>query len=222
MEIKLKSIYVSDQLSEETTAFKAVLYINNVQAGVAENEGRGGPTTYAAGDDDGRKLIAVAENWCKSLPPYVSKDFVEDNKPFTMEMDLELYLDNLVQDYIHQMELRRIQRRMNKDMEDAIIYGDREVGYRLIRFKAPIEAILRREGSIKMLYSLLHERVLPNLKAGEKILNTNIPVEVIRKLDIPIDKIVDIPTEKEGKKKKRPRDEEDARPAGKKREVGKR
>jgi hypothetical protein len=218
MEINLRGIYVSEQLSNESTAFRAGLYIDNIKAGVAENEGQGGSTTYTSGDEEGRKLIAAAETWCKTLPQFVSKDFVEDNKPFTMQMDLELYLNNLVQEHIQLMDIRRIQRRMNRDMEDAILFGDREKGYRLVRFKAPIDTILRREGCIKMLYSLIHERVLPNLKAGERILNTNIPPEVIRKLDIPADKIVETPAEREGKKKKRGRDEEDARPADKKRE----
>lgn len=48
MKIELKKIHFSEQLSEETHAFTANIYINGTHAGYAKNNGRGGATYYQA------------------------------------------------------------------------------------------------------------------------------------------------------------------------------
>lgn len=57
MKIELKNVQYYPRLSQETNAFTANLYINVVHAGLASNEGHGGPTSYQAKDETGRGLI---------------------------------------------------------------------------------------------------------------------------------------------------------------------
>jgi len=216
MEIKLKKIYVSEQLSDETTAFVADLYINNVKIGRAENEGRGGPTNYSTTTEEGRKLIREAEEWCKTLPPLVSKDIIIDNKPFTMPMSLELFIDNILSEHVRQMDIRRFQRKMERDMTDGIVFGVPDQEYRKFKFKVPIALILKRETGIKVLQSLIHERVLPLLKEGEMILNTNIPADIVQRLAIPEGKITRAALESDEKKRAKSLGRETSQATGKK------
>ena len=46
MKIELKGIHYSKQLSRETVAFSANLYVNGYKAGTASNQGHGGNTNY--------------------------------------------------------------------------------------------------------------------------------------------------------------------------------
>lgn len=193
MLIRLNNIYLCEQLSERCVAFHAELYVRNGKAGVAENKGYGGPTLYSSQTEEGRKLIQEAEEWCKSCPPLVSRDIVVEEKPFTIPLTLELFLDQLVAEYLHEMDSRRLRRRMMLDMSDGILFGVPGSGYSKFTFKAPIAAILAGEAGIKMLESLIHEKVLPHLRDGERILNTNLSADIIEKLNIPQGKLIDPP-----------------------------
>lgn len=62
MKIELKNIHHSPQLSEETLAFTANLYINGTHVGYAKNHGRGGTTHYQAKDEKGKLLIRMQKN----------------------------------------------------------------------------------------------------------------------------------------------------------------
>ncbi len=71
MEIELKSIRFFERMSEETNAFRASLYIDGKPVGEAGNDGKGGPTWYRAAHPDYWPLIKNAEEYCKTLPPFV-------------------------------------------------------------------------------------------------------------------------------------------------------
>jgi len=200
MKIQLKNIYISEELSVETTAFMADLHIDHLHVGKASNKGVG-ETIYTGTTEEGKKLIGEAEQWSSTLPPYVNKDFVVDNKPFSFPMTLELLIEGLVADHVQEMEKRVIRRKMDREMEQAILFGDIDKGYQTIRFQATIEAILKKDSSTRMLYAVIQEKVLPFLKDGEKILNTNIPGDMFEKLGVSAAQIVRPGTEKKLKDK---------------------
>ncbi len=79
MKIELKEIHHSAQLSEETHAFTANLYINGTHAGYAKNNGHGGATYYQAKDEKGKVLIKEAEKYCAELPPRNTEDKLQDD-----------------------------------------------------------------------------------------------------------------------------------------------
>jgi len=122
MKIELKKIHHSIPLSEETEAFTANLYINNVHAGYARNEGQGGATFYTHRDERGRDLIRQAEIFTKNLPPkqYPAEDGIE---AFSVDMNLENYIDDLLFRHIQQKEMAKFNAKLKSAMEKGLVYG---------------------------------------------------------------------------------------------------
>lgn len=97
MKIELKAIHYSEQLSRETAAFSANLYIDGYKAGTASNQGHGGNTSYTPFNEKGKSLIREAEGYCKNLPP---EKYTIGGKEHQLDMDLELYIDNLLNSWM--------------------------------------------------------------------------------------------------------------------------
>lgn len=203
MNIKLVNIYISEELSREGTAFHGDLFIEGKSIGTVENAGRGGVTRYSSGSEEGRKLLKEAEEWCRGLPPVISKDIIVDDEPFSISMNLELFLNDCLAEHQRKLEKKRMRRKMEEDMRDGILFGAPDTAYQRIGFRAPIETLLSKPAGLQMLQALIHDKILPLLKEGEKILNTNFSAETAEKLGIPRDKIGDGTVEKEDKKRGR-------------------
>jgi hypothetical protein len=190
MEIRLKNIYVGERLSRETTAFQATLYINGHRVGVITNDGQGGATMYRPVDDKGLLLIREAEVWCRRLPPLVFTDETVADKPVTIPMELEIYLDNLVTDWLNHKDLERFRRKAEKEMLSAIVFGVPDKSFRIMKYRNPIAAMIRINKGVEQLRLDIHKKVLPMLLGNEKILNTNVPAGIIRLLEVPAEKWV--------------------------------
>ena len=189
MNIKLKNIYLCDELSEQGTAFHADLYVAGAQVGIVENKGKGEVTSYRALNDQDRKLIQEAESWCESRPPIVCKDIVLDGVPLTIPLTLELFINDLLSEHLKKTEDGKLYRRMERDMADGIVFGTPGTGYGKLAFKVPLSALLREESGIIALKMFIHQKVLPVLRADEVVLNTNISPTVLEKLAIPPQKL---------------------------------
>lgn len=61
MQVQLKKIKICHNLSEESTAYTADLYINGHKAAAAKNDGHGGCDLYQPYDAKGRDLVREAE-----------------------------------------------------------------------------------------------------------------------------------------------------------------
>mgnify|MGYP006935479427 CR=1 FL=1 len=174
MNIELKNIVVFDKMSEETTAFHGTIRIDGKPVGEAGNDGKGGATYYRASHHDFIPLIKEAEKYCIQLPPvkYAEGD--------TLPMDLEFYLDLIVEKHIEQKEIIRLQKKRLTMQKDSLIFGTETkfsgVFWRGNPGKIPIETMLKHYRDI--LISKIAE-VKSNLKPGERILNTNIPTELL-------------------------------------------
>jgi hypothetical protein len=190
MEIILKNIYVGERLSRETTAFQATLYINSYRVGVITNDGQGGATMYRPLEDKGLLLIREAEVWCRRLPPLVFTDETLAGKPVTIPMELEIYLDNLVTDWLNHKDLERFRRKAEKEMLSAIVFGVPDKSFRIMKYRNPIAAMIRYNKGVGQLKMDIHKKVLPMLQDNEKILNTNVPAGIIRLLEVPAEKWV--------------------------------
>jgi hypothetical protein len=92
MKIELKKLKVFEEMSEETTAFVADLWINGKKVAYCKNDGHGGCTFYNAYPEQ-RELLAEAEAYCQSLPPHVT-EFM--GKEMSIEQNLEFVIDCLV------------------------------------------------------------------------------------------------------------------------------
>jgi len=165
MKIELKKIKIAEHMSEETTAFTAEIYIDGVNAGYAKNDGRGGMTDYThhysenkAKIEANRKLIEQAENYCLSLPPI-------DYGTFKIDMNLEHFIDNLIEDEIKKKDKNKFE----KKMINHIMWGvPGSSSYVQVKLPKPIThytlpAIQKAIDTYKK-----------GFKKGEQFLNTNL------------------------------------------------
>jgi len=176
MKIELKNIHFSESLSEETNAFTANLYIDGINAGYTKNQGHGGPTDYHHHDEQGRALIAQAEEYCKKLPP---GKFMSGGKEHTYDMDLEQLIDDLLGKYLEERELQKFRKKIDKAMEFGIVVGIPDQSFGVLKFKSPIATILMHTKGPDVLKDTIANRVLPDLKDGKMVLNTNIPEQIL-------------------------------------------
>jgi len=172
MKIELKNIQYSERLSEETNAFSANLYINGRMAGTASNRGHGGSTDYRPNNENGRKLISDAEIYCKGLPP---DKFKSDGREVELEMNLESYIDNLLEKYLKERNLKQFQNKIKRDMEKGIVVGIPDKSYLLWQFNLTMEKILVHPKGPDLIKKALTKDIIPTLTNGNIILNTNIP-----------------------------------------------
>ena len=80
--IQLKNVKIAWNMSEETTAFTATLYIDGAAAAYVKNEGTGGDNHPRFMD---RNLEKEFHEFCKSLPPEYLDD--DDDEPYPLTYD---------------------------------------------------------------------------------------------------------------------------------------
>jgi len=117
MKIELRKISYNARLSQETNAFAADVYIDGVKAGTAENAGHGGSTNVFLGAKQ-----KEAEAFCAAMPPV-------DCHGTKLEMDLELYIGELLEKHLVEKE----QKRWIKTKLCFRLTGDKVGEYRTIK-----------------------------------------------------------------------------------------
>ncbi len=181
------------RMSEETNAFSADLYIQGQKAGFAENRGTGGPNNYRATSQKGQELIRRAEDYCKGLEPLQSS---AGDESFTIEMNLDLFIDDLLTAHFQQKQLERFRKKMSKEMQQGVIFGVPDQSYRCLKLPVPVSVYLTSPSCQDILANLLRDRVLPQMRKEDTILNTNIPSQIYSKAGLDKSRFPDvIPTE---------------------------
>jgi hypothetical protein len=178
MKIELKGIHYSAQLSEETSAFSANLYINGYKVATTSNRGHGGSTDYVPFNEKGRQLIKEAEAYCKSLPP---EKYTVGGEEHQLDMNLELYMDNLLTDYLKEKDLQQFRKEIKKTSNTQIVIGIPDQYFRTLNIKMAISVILNDPTRKSLLIAILKDNILPRMQEDERVLNTNIPAEVLKK-----------------------------------------
>jgi len=179
MKIELKNIQHNPLLSLDTEAFTAELHIEGVLAGVASNSGRGGLNKYHHINQQGHELIKKAEKYCSSLPA-LQYPKTEEHEAFSVPMDLEIYISKLVEEYLNRRSRQHFSNQLVYAMDKAIVVGTPEDSFRLFSFKSSIDEILLRHNGEDFLVQTIKNSVIPKLRPGEIILNTNIPEHVLK------------------------------------------
>lgn len=181
MKIEIKNIKHSAHLSEETEAFTATLYIEGKKAAYVRNDGQGGPTNIVPENGDGRKLVQQAVSYCRTLPPILDPE-TDGLTGTPLPMDLELFIDTLLFDYLKGKDEKQFQRKIDKAMLTNIVVGSDATPdeFRTFRSKRPISDWLQTEASKAILVRILKEQVLPKMQKGEQIVNRNIPAEIFK------------------------------------------
>ncbi len=137
MKIELKNVRIVKQMSEETTAFTASIWIDGKRVGEASNRGHGDPILALF---DNRETGDRFRAYCKTLPPVVEEWG-------TLEMDGELFLAELVEQHAQKQWMMRQTR--NKVL--FRVEGDDSGAYRTIkvvkgRRRAVVEHIREKYG----------------------------------------------------------------------------
>ncbi|MCT2561790.1 hypothetical protein [Chryseobacterium herbae] len=176
MKIELKNIHFSEQLSEETNAFSANVYIEGIKVGEASNRGRGSSTVCRADNERGGKLIAEAEVYCSSLP---SEKFSLGGGQHELKIDLGQYLDNLLDKYLQEKENQKFQKKLEKAVERGIVAGIPGKSFDVWEFTQPIGILLQHPKGSYMIKRAIGENILPELTGGKIIMNTNIPQKLL-------------------------------------------
>lgn len=173
MKIELKKISVNLKFSEETTQFKADIYINDFKAGYAYNDGQGGSTTYFAYEGQ-QSLIKAAEGYCNSLPPMA---FSNANRTYEIPMNFEYYIDKLLEQHLNSKERERHNKKLNADMLKGVVFSKSNPDeYYITKWKnntisTLLQTISGRESLKQQIRKLKSE--------GHTILNTNIPKDLL-------------------------------------------
>jgi hypothetical protein len=163
MKIELKKLKIAEHMSEETTAFTADIYVNGKQAGYAKNDGHGGCTFYHSYEGK-RSLIEAAEKHCLGLPAQ-KFDMGGGRDPFVMKMNLENFIDQLVEDELKKKD----QKRMEKKMVNCIMWGvPGSLSYTQVKLPKPLSAypLVALQKAV--------DTYKKEFKKGEVFLNTNL------------------------------------------------
>jgi hypothetical protein len=172
MNIEIRNTKIASNLSEETIAFTADVYVDGKKTAFARNDGRGGCTHYSAYENK-RTLLAEAETYAKSLP---SKTEIFNGKPFTIDSNLEQIIDNAIYAKDNEREQKKFEKKIQKTCETKIVWGvPNSSSFKSIGFINKPKLIdigntMQGQVAIKNLI----EKVKKELKEGEVILNNNI------------------------------------------------
>lgn len=110
MKIELKNVKISQDLSEETTAYTATVYVNGQRAFTASNHGQGGSDNYWPVDAEGKALLLEAEAWAEALPA-MEIPAGEPMGPCTLPMNLDLYISQLLEEWDLNEQIKRWSRK---------------------------------------------------------------------------------------------------------------
>ena len=98
MKITLKNIKHSESLSEETNAFTANLYVDGVKTATCRNDGNGG-STWIDHFDGKKDLLKKAFDFADKMEPVIYQGT-------SLGMDLEFYVDTLIEDFLLEKSLK--------------------------------------------------------------------------------------------------------------------
>lgn len=170
MKIELKGIYHSERMSEETNCFTAMLYVDGKKVANVKNQGHGGCTDIIPLNAECRDIIQKAEAFCAALPPILLGGAMGE-----IDMDLELYVDRLLEEYLKARDIKKFEKKMLNEMQTKILTGvkggDR---YSAWKPKTPLSLLLSYPDKLQQLV----DNIRGKLKEGEVILNTNLPSSI--------------------------------------------
>jgi hypothetical protein len=105
-------------------------------------------------------------------------------------MDLEFYIDNLLDDYLKKKNLQQFRRKLEKYAGNHIVIGILDQSFSTLRLKFPIDLILVHPNGESVLADVIREKIIPSLTENEKILNANIPEKILKNAGLSSDQYI--------------------------------
>lgn len=183
MKLELKKFKYYPKFSKQDgIAFSADIYIDGIKAGAASNNGAGGPTDIVALPDT-ESLILKAEGHFESLPPKPAE--LPGGRKFSIPQTLENNVYDLALDIVNEKERAKYEAALRKDCAEHICIGTDNKYY---KYKLPYHVIvlatdktrLGAQGPEFLLKKL--GQIKAALKPSERILNDNIPAEILHQV----------------------------------------
>ncbi len=183
MKIEIRKFkYYPKQSKQDWISFSADIYIDGIKAGTTSNDGRGGPTDIVV-QSDCQPLISKAEAYCASLP---HKEFqIPSGRKYSYPQTLENTVFQLALDEVNKKELAKFQAALDKDCANHICVG---TDSKYWKYKLPYHVMvlatdktqLGAQGPEYLIKRLT--MIKAALKPGQRILNDNIPAEILNQV----------------------------------------
>jgi len=168
MKIELKNLKVNLQFSEETTLFKADVFVNGIKVGYADNDGHGGCTNIRPYEGK-MPLLMSAYEYARTLPNII---IGLTDSGFTFPSSLDWLVDDIVTKHCIEKTNKATANRLKKHTETCIAWGVPNSGkYTTVGYKQKLSQVVKTH---LLLVQDLLDRTRKGLKDGEEILNTNL------------------------------------------------
>lgn len=169
MKLELKNVKINETFSEETLMFMADLFVDGKKVGYANNDGRGGCTSYNAYENQ-REALAKAEAYALTLPSTITEF---GGKDYEFKSSLESWIDDAVNKIYDAKAQAKAEKKMQLIMQTQVVWGIPNGNtYKHLGFKGGIKLDVLSQASVKSLVDAVKSRMLPN----EEIFNKNIPI----------------------------------------------
>ncbi|RZJ92665.1 MAG: hypothetical protein EOO20_01025 [Chryseobacterium sp.] len=99
---------------------------------------------------------------------------------FSIDMNLEHYIDDLLHKHVEKKEQAKFNAKMNKAMERGIVYGIAGDSFTTLSFSVPFAKVLAHSNATTIIRDAIVNKILRNLKDGNIILSTNIPESILK------------------------------------------
>lgn len=122
----------------EMIGFNAEVYVNGVFCYTAINSGDGGqtdfrPNIFGKDIEKVKEQIKLLDEYINALPKKVLS--IGDDKTFEHKVDLEMFVDDLLEE----IEKQKVEKRMKKLMETSILFGvPNDTRYSYYNYKKPL------------------------------------------------------------------------------------
>lgn len=173
MEIEIKKVSFNPRIDKQ--AFAANLMIGGVKAGNVVGNRTG--IQYYPVNEKGQALIEKAEKYCEKLP---AKTITVEGKEQQLPQSLTTYIDDKFASHLEMLEHVKYSKKVEAAMKQNIVIGEPLRYIRTVRTKSPIDVLTKSKGGTDLLLATILEEVLPGLSANEKLLNSNIPVSILK------------------------------------------
>lgn len=170
MKIELRDIHYRGNF-----LFDGQLYVNGKHTCTVTDDAGGG-FEYTHFSPSGEDIKELAEAFCRHLPPMSSAGMLQDGADLKLEMNLELYLINLLKVHLQS----RLEQKLESAGHDCIVYGQEGGALTMLPLGEEISGLSVKPAGRLLLQRIISQNILPDMKPGDIIFNTNIPEEILK------------------------------------------
>ncbi|WP_433903239.1 hypothetical protein [Sphingobacterium puteale] len=183
MDIEIKKVSFNPRIDKQS--FAANLVIDGIKAGNIVSNHSG--TQYYPVNQKGQALIEKAEKYCEKLP---AKSITVEGKQQQSAQSLQSLIRDLFVVHLERLENARYFKKVDVAMKQNIVIGEPLKYIRTVRTQAPIDILTKSQGGVDLLTATITQDVLPSLSDNEKLLNSNIPVSILKAAGLKEDQFI--------------------------------